>query len=85
MNEAPNRALTVPEAARLLRPFVSRTGIYRWIERGEIDTEKAPRSERLMIRESEVVRVLAWYEGIDPEVVRARLQEMNEPTPGKPE
>ena len=76
-----DRAITVSEAARRLKPFISRAGLYKWIERGDVEAERSPTGGRLMIRESEVVRILAWYEGIDPEVVRAKLDAPNPPTP----
>lgn len=57
-----DRALSVSEAASLT-PYASEVTLYKWIRRGEIAVEHAPNG-RMKIRESEVRRINAWYEGI---------------------
>ena len=59
-----DRALSVPEAAALI-PYVSEPTLYKWIRRGEVAVERAPNG-RMKVRESEVRRINAWYEGVDP-------------------
>lgn len=76
-----DRAITVSEAARRLKPYISRAGLYKWIERGDVEAERSPTGGRLMIRESEVVRILAWYEGVAPEAVRSTF---GPPSPAAP-
>lgn len=67
-----DRALSVTVAAGLLSPYISRQGLYDWIRRGDIKGEQGP-GGRWIVRESEVARILAWYEGADPETVQATL------------
>lgn len=54
--------ITMAEAARRLAPYIARSTLYTWVERGDVRYELSP-GGRKMVRESEVARVLAWYEG----------------------
>lgn len=71
-----DRAITVAKAARILGSHVSKSSLYKWIDRGEVASEKAPAGGAIMIRESEVARLLAWYEGESPEQAQSRIAEM---------
>jgi excisionase family DNA binding protein len=57
-----DRPLSVAEAAKMI-PFVSEGTLYRWVRSGEVKAERAP-GGRMKIRESEVRRINAWYEGV---------------------
>lgn len=54
--------LSVPKAAELVG--VSPPTLYRWIERGEVQSERSP-GGRKRVRESEALRVRAWLSGED--------------------
>lgn len=58
-----DKALSVPEAAALM-PFLTETTLYKWIRKGEVAFERAPNG-RKKIRESEVRRIVAWFEGTE--------------------
>ena len=63
-----DRALSVSEAAKLLT-FISEPTLYKWIRNGDVAVERAPNNGRMKIRESEVRRLLAFYQGVDPDQV----------------
>ncbi|WP_336652902.1 MULTISPECIES: hypothetical protein [unclassified Leucobacter] len=69
-----DKAISVAEAIRLLSPHVSRSSLYKWIEREEVISERAPTGGAIMIRESEIVRLLAWYEGVGDTEVRVMMK-----------
>lgn len=56
-----DRALSVAEAAALI-PYASEVTLYKWIKKGEVAIERSP-GGRMKIRESEVRRINAWFEG----------------------